>query len=63
MIYGWLDGVENAEHNGVWFVEISKIFAMQDTFFIRKISFYNVRSNLSTAATLGSEKKCYIEDE
>ena len=32
MLFGWLDGGEDGEHTANGFVEISKIFAMQDAF-------------------------------
>ena len=40
--FGSLDGGDNNEYNGLGFVEISKIFAMQDAFFFRMISFDSV---------------------
>ena len=34
MEYGLFDGGEDDEHSGIGFVEISKILATQDTFFV-----------------------------
>ena len=35
MEFGLLDGEKRGEHNGISFVEISKISSTQDTFFYR----------------------------
>ena len=39
MRFGLLDGAEDGEHNDAVFVEISKIFAMQDAIFLWNGSF------------------------
>ena len=43
MIFGPLDG-RDVEHNGDGYAEISKIFAMQDTFIFGIVSFDTVQS-------------------
>ena len=39
MKFGWFDGRNDGEFNGVGFVEISEIFVTQDTFLIGWESF------------------------
>ena len=56
MEFGSLDGGEDGEHNGVDFVEISKMSAMQDAFFIETEPFDRVRHQRSVGTNYSVEQ-------